>query len=97
MHRYVEVKAHRRKVKRTLDHLRVYDGANGNTHLIESHFNDGSIESKEFRKHEENADALLHLANSMRMKGPSDEGRNQSEFAGGLEVPRDDYDEGEKA
>src|SRR5262249_5774369 len=69
---YVEVRAHRRKARKTLDHVAVHANERGDGHVVVHHYDDGTEETHEFRHPEQNADALAHLAEHMRLRVPND-------------------------
>ena len=69
---YVEVRSHTRRTPKRLDHIRIHGNASADGHVVELHHDNGAVESMEFRHPEDNEAALLHLAQHMRLKPPTE-------------------------
>jgi hypothetical protein len=74
---YVEAKAHSKKKEKQLHHIEIHGTEHADGHLIQHHFEDGSIEQHEFAHPAENEAALMHLAEHLQMQ-PASEGEENA-------------------
>ena len=63
-----------RQPKRELEHIQIWGNGQGDSHVIQHHFDDGSVEHYEFpHDRDGNQDALVHLSEHMGMRNPDEQ------------------------